>query len=94
VKAFWKGAAFGSGAVILLAVVILAFRFFWKRDGNIIKYMEARNEIQALREDYGNRNPYEFLNDRDIRSATDGGIEYYRRRRDELLQQYGSGDPV
>ncbi len=54
-------------------------------------YAEMQEELQVLREDYFNRDSHEFLDDPDIRTAVDGAVGDFERRRDELLQRFRSG---
>jgi hypothetical protein len=90
-KAFWRGVVTGIITTIVLILVILVFRFFHNRDKQIYEYMEQQHEIQSLQEDYGNREPYEFLDDiPGVRRAADRGIERINRKRDEILQRNGS----
>jgi hypothetical protein len=89
-KSFWKGVLTGAGLMLVLVLIILAFRFFNERDRKIYEAMELQNEIQDLREDYGSRDPYEFLEDPGVRGAADNARDEYYRRIDEILQRYGS----
>jgi hypothetical protein len=90
VKTFWKGAITGAGLLLVLILIISAFRFFHERDRKIYEAMELQNEIQELREDYSNRDPYEFLDDPGVRGAADNAKDEYYRKLDEILQRYGS----
>jgi hypothetical protein len=45
VKAFWRGVIAGAGGIILIVLLVLAFRFFQERDRKIYEYMEAQHEI-------------------------------------------------
>jgi hypothetical protein len=79
--------------MLALVSVIAVLWFFHNRDKRIYEYVRREYEIRALREDYGNRDLYEFLDDPGIRGAADSGIERFRGRRDEILQRYGgAGD--
>jgi hypothetical protein len=93
-KAFLRGMITGAGIILALVLVIAVFRFFHNRDKQIYEYVERQNEIQELREDYGNRDPYEFLDDiPGARGAADNGIERIHRKRDEIIQrQRNTGD--
>jgi hypothetical protein len=93
VKDFLKGVL--TGAVIMLALVLAvsAFRFFYNRDRNVIEYMEARNELQDMREDINNRPPDEFLEYPGIRGAADNADAEFRRKRDEAIQRIRGGHP-
>ncbi|GHV82259.1 hypothetical protein AGMMS49991_08170 [Spirochaetia bacterium] len=74
--------------MLALVLIIAAFRFFHERNRKIYEYVEQQNEIQKMREDYGNRDPYEFLDTPGVRGAADNGYEQFRRDRDEILQRF------
>jgi hypothetical protein len=86
VKEFLKGVLTGAAGMLVLVLVVLAFRFFYNRDRKILEYMEARSEIQSMREDIGNRSPDEFLEDPGIRGAADSADAEFRRKRDEAVR--------
>jgi len=63
------------------------------RDREFVNYVRenARKqiEIETLREDYGNRDPLEFLDDiPDVRGAADGAASEFNRKLDEILQRF------
>jgi hypothetical protein len=89
-KTFWKGVITGAGFMLVLVLIISAFWFFHERDRKLYEAMELQNEIQELREDYSNRDPYEFLNDPGVRGAADDARDGFYRKLDEILQRYGS----
>jgi hypothetical protein len=89
-KSFWKGVITGAGVMLVLVLIITAFRFFNERDRKIYEAMELQNEIQELREDYGNRDPIEFLDVPGVRGAAGNARDEYYRRLNEILQRYGS----
>ena len=86
-KTFWKGVITGAAGMLVLVVLVLAFRFFQERDRKIYEYMEAQHEIELLQEDIGNRSPDEFLEDPGIRGAADNAADEFRRKRDEAVQR-------
>jgi hypothetical protein len=88
---FLKGLIIGAAEMLALALLILAFRFFYNRDRKIYEYMEAQNEIQTLQEDINNRSPNEFLEDPGIRGAADNADAEFRRKRDEAVQRIRGG---
>jgi hypothetical protein len=90
-NSFLKGVAAGAGIMLALVLVVAGFRFFYKRDQGIYEYLERQDEIREIKEDYGGRDPYEFLDDPGVRGAADSGIERIRRKRDEVLQRGGGG---
>jgi hypothetical protein len=88
---FLKGVIAGAAGMLALALLVLAFRFFYNRDRKIYEYMETQNEIQSMREDINNRPPDEFLEDPGIRGAADSADAEFRRKRDEALQRIRGG---
>jgi hypothetical protein len=84
---FVKGVITGAGVMLALVLVIGAFRFFYERDKKIYEYAERQHEIQEIREDYRNRDPYEFLDEvPGVRGAADGAAEEFNRKRDEAIR--------
>jgi hypothetical protein len=63
--------------MLVLVLIILAFRFFQEQNRKIYEYMEAQREIQTMQEDIGNR-PLEELAE-------------FRRKRDEAVQRIRNG---
>jgi hypothetical protein len=90
-NSFWKGVITGAALMLALVLVILGFRFFHERDRKIFEAMEKQNEIQKMREDYSNRNPYEFLDIPGVRGAADSATEEFNRKRDEAIQRIRGG---
>jgi hypothetical protein len=88
---FWKGAITGAAGMLVLVLIIMAFRFFHDRDRKIYEYMETRNEIQTMQEDIGNRPLNEFLDDPGVRGAADSADAEFRRKRDEAVQRIRGG---
>jgi hypothetical protein len=74
--------------MLALVMIIAAFRFFHERDRKIYEYVEQQNAIQDLREDYVNRDPYEFLDTPGVRGAADNANADFRRKRDEAVQRF------
>jgi hypothetical protein len=74
--------------VLLAAGMVFAVIRLRERDRAIIEQWEAEREVQELREDYGNRDPYEFLELPGVRGSADSNVERFRERRDEILQRY------
>jgi hypothetical protein len=83
---FLKGAITGAAGMLILVVLVLAFRFFYNRDRKTVEYMEAQREIEALQEDIGNRPLDEFLEDPGVRGAADSADAEFRRKRDEAVR--------
>jgi hypothetical protein len=90
-NSFLKGIITGAAGVLVLVLLVLVFRFFYNRDRKIYEYMEAQNEIQAMREDIGNRPLDEFLEEPGVRGAADNAADEFRRKRDEAVQRIRSG---
>jgi hypothetical protein len=88
---FLKGIITEAAGMLVLVLVVLAFRFFHNRDRKILEYMEAQNELQIMQEDIGNRPPDEFLEDPGVRGAADNADAEFRRKRDEAIQRIRSG---
>jgi hypothetical protein len=90
-NSFLKGVITGAAGILVLVLLVLAFRFFYNRDRKIFEYMEAQNEIQAMQEDINNRPPDEFLEDPGIRGAADNAAADFQRKRDEAVQRIRGG---
>jgi len=91
-KKFWIG--FIAGVVIAVIIFGFAAGFVYARNKNrgIVNYAEKQIEIEALREDYGNRDPVEFIDAvPGVRGAADGAAAEFDRKRDEALQRFRSG---
>jgi hypothetical protein len=89
-NSFFKGVITGAAGMLLLAVLVLVFRFFHERDRKIYEYMEAKNEIQTMQEDINSRPPDEFLENPGVRGAADNAAGEFRRKRDEAVQRIRS----
>ena len=86
---FFKGIIAGVAASVIVFGIILAIGFFNRRDKEMLEYVETQNEIQQLREDYGARDPYEFLDEvPGVRGAADDANADFRRKRDEAVQRF------
>jgi hypothetical protein len=90
-SSFLKGIVAGAAGMLVLVLVVLAFRFFHNRDRKILEYMEAQNELQIMQEDIGNRPSDEFLEDPGVRGAADTAADEFRRKRDEAAQRIRGG---
>ena len=85
---FNKGLITGVVATMLIIGLIFFLRYFNKRDKELIEYAEKQIEIEALREDYSNRDPVEFLEEPSIRRAADGAAAEFERKRDEAVYRF------
>jgi hypothetical protein len=89
---FLKGVIAGAAGMLFLAVLVLVFRFFHERDRKIFEAMEKQREIEAIQEDIGNRDPYEFLDEvPGVRGAADNAANEFRKKRDEAIQRIRGG---
>ena len=89
---FIKGIITGVVATLIIVGVVCGLVYFHKRDKEILQYVEQQMEIEALREDYSNRDPVEFLETvPDVRRAADGAAADFDRKRDEAVQRFRSG---
>jgi len=85
---FTKGIITGVVISVIIFSVIIAFHFMNRRDKELIKYVERQQEIEALREDYVNRDPYEFFDSvPGVRGAADGATADFERKRNEAVQR-------
>ena len=87
---FYKGLISGVGLAVIVFVLLIAVHFANKRDKEIVEYAKKQMEIEALREDYSNRDPVEFLEIPDVRRAADGAAAEFERKRDKALQRFRS----
>jgi hypothetical protein len=90
-NSFLKGIITGAAGMLVLVLLVLAFRFFHNRDRKILEYMEAQNELQVMQEDIGNRLPDEFLEDPGVRGAANNAAGEFQRKRDEAIQRIRGG---
>jgi hypothetical protein len=85
---------FGKGVIaglILSAIVfgfVVGFMAHRMKAREMAKYVEKQIEIEALREDYLNRDVDEFLECPDVRRAVDGAAAEFERRRDEAVFRF------
>jgi len=79
--------------VLISAVVfgvIAGIVHLTNKNKELMNYVETQIEIMELQEDIINRPVDEFLQDPDIRRASDGASEEFIRKRDEILQRFRS----
>ena len=90
---FAKGIIAGFISAVIIFSVIYALWFFQKRERTfspkeLIKYVEKQIEIEAVRENYRNRDPVEFIDDiPGVRRAVDNATTEFDRKRDEAIQR-------
>ena len=88
---FAKGIITGFLSAVIIFGVITFVLYKNRREKEIIKYVEIQSEIEALHEDYSNRDPLEFFDAfPGVRGAADGAIGDFERKRDEALQRFRS----
>ena len=85
---FTKGIIAGVVISVIIFGVIIAFYFMNKRDKELMEYVERQQEIEALRENYSNRDPYEFFDTvPGVRGAADEATAEFERKRNEAVQR-------
>ena len=89
---------FGKGFIagVVISAIIFGFvvglMLHRAKVKGIVEYAEMQQAIELLREDYVNRDPYEFLDAvPGVRGAADGAAAEFERRRDEALERFRSG---
>ena len=87
-KIFLIGFIAGFIFVAIIFGCIAGFMYSRNRDRRIIEYAEKQIEIEALREDYSNRDPLEFLEDPGVRGVADGAAAEFDRKLNEILQRF------
>jgi hypothetical protein len=88
---FAKGIIAGFILAAVIFGCILGVLYFRSKDKELINYVEKQIEIEALREDYLNRDFTDFLDDiPDVRRAADGASAEFDRKRDEILERFRS----
>ena len=86
---FAKGIIAGVVASMIIFGVIAGIYFHNKRSKELVEYAERQIEIEALREDYGNRDPVEFLDDiPGVRGASAGAAADFDTRLGEILYRF------
>ena len=87
-KTLWIGFIAGFATAAILSGVVAAMVHSRNRDKEKIEYVEKQIEIEVLREDYGNRDPVEFLELPSVRGAADSASADFERKRDEALLRF------
>jgi len=86
---FAKGIIIGFCIGIIIVGLTAGLLSRHKKDKEFIEYVEKQQAIQAFREDYGNRDLYEFLDEfPGVRGAADSGYTDFERKRDEAVQRF------
>jgi hypothetical protein len=85
---FAKGIIIGFCIGIIVVGLMAALLNHNRKDRELIEYVEKQQAIETMREDYVNRDPYEFIDDfPGVRRASDGASAEFIRKRDEALQR-------
>ena len=88
---FWMGIIVGFIATLIIFSFVFWIVISKYKNKESINYAEKQMEIEALREDYTNRPPAEFVDTvPGVRRAADGAISEFERKRDEALQRFRS----
>ena len=91
-KDFALGFIAGFVVTAIVFGVVAGMVYFRNKDREEIHYVKKQIEIEALREDYVNRDFGEFLDAvPDVRGAADGAAAEFERKRDEALQRFRGG---
>ena len=85
---FAKGIIIGFCVGIIVVGFAAAILNRHKKDRELIEYVEKQQAIEVLREDYGNRDPVEFMELPGVRRAADNAITDFERKRDEAVQRF------
>jgi hypothetical protein len=86
---FAKGIIAGVIASMIIFGVVAGIYFHTNHNKELIEYAERQIEIEALREDYSNRDPVEFLDDiPGVRGASDGVAADFDTRLTEILHRF------
>ena len=88
IKIFWRGFVMGILSAVFFFGLFSSLIFFSNKNKRRIEYAEKQLEIEALREDYINRDVDEFLEIPDVRRAADGAADEFIRKRDEVLHRF------
>jgi hypothetical protein len=91
---FAKGMIIGFCAGIIIVGLTAGLIIRHQKDKELIEYVERQQAIEIMREDYGNRDPVEYLETvPGVRGAADGATAEFERKRDEALQRFRSRLP-
>ena len=87
---FAKGIIAGFILAIIIFTAFAVAIHLRNKDKEKIEYVEQQMEIEALREDYSNRDPADYLEIPDVRRSADSAAAEFDRKRDEALQRLRS----
>ena len=86
---FALGIIIGVLSAMIIFGFVIGVMYNRHKNKELIEYAERQIEIQELREDYLNLDFVEFLETMpNVRTAADGAITDFERKRDEILQRF------
>ncbi|MDR2542882.1 MAG: hypothetical protein LBC80_05470 [Treponema sp.] len=88
---FAYGLIIGFITAVIICGTITGLMYVNLKHKERINYVERQQAIEDLREDVINRDFVEFLETMpDVRTAADGAITDFERKRDEILERFRS----
>lgn len=82
----------GFFAAVIIFCIVCGIYFNRVKEKELIEYAQRQQVIEELREDYVNRDPYEFIETLPgVSGAVDGAAADFLRKRDEALQRLRGG---
>ena len=88
-REFVKEVIFGVVMALIIGGLVAGLEYLHNRDKELIEYAEKQIEVDALREDYINRDPLELLDEvPGVRRAADGAAAGFDRELDEILYKF------
>ena len=84
---FGKGIIAGFLFALIIFGLLFGIFYFKNKNKELKEYVERQQIIDELLEDYGNRDPDEFLEIPDVRRAADGATDEFERKLNEALQR-------
>jgi len=86
---FALGIIIGVLSAMIIFGFVIGVMYNRHKNKELIEYAERQIEIQEMREDYLNLDFVEFLETMpNVRTAADGAITDFERKRDEILQRF------
>jgi cell division protein FtsX len=88
---FAYGLIIGFITAVIICGIITGLMYVNHKQKERLNYVERQIEIKELRDDIINRDFVEFLETMpDVRTAADGAITDFERKRDEILERFRS----
>ena len=85
---FGKGLIAGFIVSAVIFGLVMGIMHHRNKIKEVVEYAEKQQAIEALREDYINRDAVEFFEIPGVRGAADHAINEFERRRDEALHRF------